>query len=72
MEPMQITTAIARFENATAFSALPHAPVVAEVEHRHLARSRLRLARTLHRLADAVAPAAQARQAPRRAYAGGR
>jgi hypothetical protein len=69
MEPMQIASILTDHPSATAFSALPDAPVVPHRERAALgAGSRLRLARALHRLGDAVAPATP----PRRAWAGSR
>ena len=64
MEPIQTTASLIRHPGATAFSALPTAPVVPDREHRTVGiDSRARLARVLHRLADAVAPASPARGA---------
>jgi len=68
MEPLQTTTRLIAHPDATAFSALPNAPVVADRERHTGAGSRLALARVLHRLGDAVAPAT----APRSAWAGSR
>jgi hypothetical protein len=69
MEPLQYTATLTDFTDSTAFSALPDAPVVEPRQRRaRLVGPRLRLARSLHRVADAVAPA----PAPRRAFAGGR
>jgi hypothetical protein len=64
MEPLQLITALTRHPTATAFSALPAAPVVPARERRAAgAGSRLWLAGLLHRLADAVAPAGATRPA---------
>jgi len=68
MEPLQTATRLIAHPNATAFSALPDAPVVPDREHHAGAAGRLALARVLHRLGDAVAPAT----APRSAWAGSR
>ena len=68
MEPLQTTTTLIGHPHALAFSALPGAPVVPDRETRVASPTRLVLARALHRLGDAVAPAAQ----PRHAWAGSR
>jgi hypothetical protein len=69
MEPMQTAAILSDYPDATAFSALPDAPIVPDRARPSLgATSRLRLARALHRLGDAVAPAAP----PRNAWAGSR
>jgi len=73
MEPLQHTTSLIRHPNATAFSALPDAPVVPDREHAHAsAASRLLLARALHRLGDAVAPTTLPTTTRRSAWAGSR
>jgi hypothetical protein len=71
MEPLQYTATTTSAAGSLALSALPGAPVVAEpVRTPRVAASRARLAASLHRLADAVAPAAGR---PRRhAWAGNR
>ena len=58
MEPLQLTTTLVRYPNATAFSALPDAPVVPDRPSRSVGGApRARIAALLHRLADTVAPA---------------
>lgn len=70
MDPLHITAGLIRHPEATAFSALPDAPVVPPPDSVGTgAAARARLAAALHRLADAVAPSGAA---PRGAYAGGR
>lgn len=78
MDPLQTTASLIDHPTATAFSALPDAPVIPPRERRHrAAAARAHLAEVLHHLADAVAPAPTATPAtpapsPRRAWAGSR
>ena len=68
MEPLHYTTTLIDHSSATAFSALPDALVVPDAPaHVVAAGARLRLARSLHRLADALTPAT-----PRSAWASSR
>ena len=68
MEPLQTITTLLAHPTASAFSALPNAPIAPDRERHAGAASRLVLARVLHRLGDAVAPATT----PRSAWAGSR
>jgi len=77
MEPLQTITSRIAHPTATAFSALPDAPIVTDRRRAVAAGSRRRVADVLHRLGDAIAPAptgarSGASAAPREAYAGGR
>jgi hypothetical protein len=64
MEPLHYTTTLVHHSGATAFSALPDAPVVPHRARRVVARhARLRLAGALFRLANAVSPVATQRRA---------
>ena len=80
MDPLQTITSRIAHPTATAFSALPDAPVVSEPRRAVAAGSRRRVADVLHRLGDAIAPTptpapagarGSAAVGPREAYAGG-
>jgi hypothetical protein len=67
MDPLQTGVLVTTFlDSGDAFSALPDAPIVPAADRSPVAaRTRGALSGALHRLADAVAPAAPARPARR-------